>query len=273
MTAQCSTAALKVSVAVIMLFQVSALFVRELVRLELTQAGTPPGIARYQSAWVGFLVLVILMWPYWRQHRFLLASEFRRPDSWLGLVLASVAIGVSTRISSWGVTFVNASLPANSVQGDWTAGDTSLTWLCFDGGPLLLAVVTMALATPAIEEVVNRSYILGALVRKGIGFPVLCSAGLFAVLHRPDGMLVAFLFGIAVAVQKMHCRTLWGPVIAHGTFNTLYILDAHCLRYPAVESVLLTLPAFGLGSLGVGIGVAAFLLAVKIARWGGAAAP
>ncbi|MBT8100053.1 MAG: CPBP family intramembrane metalloprotease, partial [Gammaproteobacteria bacterium] len=124
---------------------------------------------------------------------------------------------------------------------------------------------------PAIEEVVNRGYILPALIRNRCKLPVLTSACLFAVLHRPDSMLVALMFGIVVAVQLMHCRSLWGPAIAHATFNLLFVMDGHCLRYPKLEAALLSLPPLTLAVLGAAIGVAAFLLAVRIARWTGAA--
>ncbi|MDH3441953.1 MAG: CPBP family intramembrane metalloprotease, partial [Gammaproteobacteria bacterium] len=211
--------------------------------------------------------------PYWWHHRARLASAFGRPAKWFGLILTSVAIGVSTRITSWGVTFVKASLPANYIHGDWVSFETGPLWQCPDAGPLLLAIVTMTVATPAIEEVINRGYILGAFVRRNLPFPALFSAGLFAVLHRPDGMIAAFLFGIVVAVQMPHCRSLWGPIIAHSTFNMLFIVDSDCLRYPELEAALLTLPALKLGALGVCTGVASFLIALRIAGWTGAAAP
>ena len=262
----------KTSIAVIMLFQVSALFVREFIRLKLVQAGTPPRIAQDQSAWIGFGVLVILMWPYWQRHRSFLVTGFLRPKTWVGLALPSVVIGICMHIAGWGVAFFAASLPSNRISGAWVAIESGLQWQCADAGLVALGIVTMAFATPVLEEAINRGYILGALIKQNSRYPVLISASLFAVLHRPDGMLTAFMFGIVVAIQMMHCRTLWGPIIAHSTFNILVVFDVNCFNYPAFEVTLLSLPPSQLGSIGIGITVLSLLAGLRVARWAGAGA-
>ncbi|MGI9262175.1 MAG: CPBP family intramembrane glutamic endopeptidase [Woeseiaceae bacterium] len=260
----------KVSVAVIMLFQVSALFVRELARRELLQSGTPADIADYQSAWAGFSMLAVLMWPYLRDHRNYLVSVFQQPGSWPRLVLTSIAIGLTMRAASWGVSYATVTLTPGNLPGNWVSPKSGLQWNCPELEFILLAIATSVIAIPIIEEVINRGFILGAFTRVSQKYSSIVSASLFAVLHRPDSMLAAFLFGIAVAIQMQHCHSLWGPIIAHAAFNFLTIVENHCVTYFDLEELLLALPREQLAMLAVFSTVACYFVCIRFARWSGA---
>lgn len=249
------------SVGLLMLFQVSALLVREFVRLKLNESGVDPASAKQLSALAGFLLLAILIWPLLRGNLPNLRRLYAAPRSWTRLILVSVSIGLLLRIATWGksVTLIAAGLHAQTAGIAPRAAD--FWWQCASPSYLALSFIVMALLTPAVEETISRGMIFTTLLNRGKTSAVLVSAALFAILHTPENIPFAFLFGIAAAVQLMHCRTLWGPLIAHGTFNGLINLDQDCLHWlwvPAVSSIPITIVSAALTVLLVAV---AYLLA------------
>ena len=114
-------------------------------------------------------------------------------------------------------------------------------WQCPGAGSALLIVSTLVVATPLIEETVARGLVLGELTRRNCRFAVPLSAVLFAVLHRPEDIVLAFAFGMLAAHLLLGCKTLWSPIIAHGAFNALVLLDHYCLELPGLGQRLLAM--------------------------------
>jgi len=266
MTIQHTIPTVRVSVAVIMLFQVSALFGREFVRLRLIESGVPTNIAGHQSAWAGFAALSILMWPYIRGNRKYLSTLFRQPGSWSTLVLSSVLLGLTMRAASWGVVLVRAAMTDSRLPAGEAVHNSGYLWQCPGTEFLLLSIATLTIATPIIEEIISRGYILGSLRRENVRFPILLSAFLFAILHQPDGITAAFLFGVVAAVQKTHAQSLWGPVISHATFNGLMVVDHYCGELGNAAIALHVVPSICLAVLGCAIGAGFSLLGIWLAR-------
>jgi len=248
----------RVSIGLIMLFQVAALLVRSFAQQGLKTGGTDAMIAKHLSALIGFALLCFLMWPLVAAHSSQIRGYFRRPHSWLRLTLSSVAIGLILRAMRW------ASMFAAIFFGIYGPGDAELAvgaafwWACPPAATLTLSLIVMALLTPVIEEVINRGVILGALVDRGRWPAIVLSAILFTILHRIDSMPAAFVFGLVAALQMLHYRTLWGCIVAHATYNLSAILDWNCLHgrwTPATTSL-----PMGLGSLLI----AALLLTLAI---------
>ena len=228
------------SIAALMLFQVSALLLREFARRKFVEVGIDASSAKHLSALVGFAVLAVLMAPLMASVQAVLAGFFRRPRSWFRLVSCSIAIGLCFRALDWAW---NVTLIASGFYGP---GDPTRSagplfwWSCPTSSYLALSITVMALMTPFVEELVNRGVILHTLAARGRFFGVIVSAALFAVLHTPENMLVALLFGIVAAIQMLYYRTLLGPIIAHATFNLMITLDWDCLNgiwIPASTSV------------------------------------
>lgn len=236
----------------------------------MIESGTSAELADFQSAWAGFAVLAVLMWPYVRDQREYLVTIFQKPASWRRLVLISISIGLLMRAVSWGIAFIETSLGQYGLPGDWVSPQYGFQWNCPETGFIALGIVTTALAIPFIEETINRGFILSTCVRDNWRFPVLGSAVLFAVLHRPEAIPGAFLFGIVAAIQMMHSRSLWGPLIAHATYNAMDLVDNHCWSNSNVEVALLALPREQLALLGAAIAAVFFLLCLRTARWSGA---
>lgn len=261
------------SITVIILFQVSALFVREMVRRHLIEAGTAPTIAAYQSAWTGFAVLAILLWPMLRQSQPVIASLFPRSPAWPRLLLLSIAIGLSLYLANWGFALIRTAIISDSVQPDRAFMERGVQLICPDLRLIFLALVTMSVATPVIEEVINRGLILDALLKRHTLLPLTRSAALFAMLHRPEVMAAAFVFGLVMAMQMRYRPWLPGPIVAHAIVNAMVVIDQYCLACPTLESTLLSLAPMQLGLLGTGVCLLATSLAIQLVRWTDAGKP
>jgi membrane protease YdiL (CAAX protease family) len=249
-----------------MLFQVAALLVREWASRELIGAGIDTLVARQQSAWAGFVVLMLLGWPLLSRHRADLRRIFAWPVNRLELVAVAVAIGVSMRIVSWGLVLVRSTPVENALFAAEDGYGLLTRWQCPDPELVMLIVLTLAIVTPVFEETVHRGLVLGTLLMSGSRNALFISALLFAVLHRPDDLAIAFAFGMVAGVFLCTCRTLWGPITAHVTFNGISLIDNHCLQFLDLELRILAMPPESRVITG-GLLAAAFLwLAFWLAR-------
>lgn len=95
------------------------------------------------------------------------------------------------------------------------------------GDPARLALLLALSWTLAAvgEETAYRGYVLSrARQAGGTAVAVLVSAALFGLAHTEQGVVgvaVTFLDGLALAWLRLHYRTLWAPVLAHGFNNTV----------------------------------------------------
>jgi hypothetical protein len=99
-----------------------------------------------------------------------------------------------------------------------------------DLGLLLLLVALSWTLAAFVEEFAFRGYLLTRL-RETLGggrtatvLAVLVSSVLFGILHSEQGLigvLIVSLDAIAFSILRLHYRTLWAPVLAHGFNNTL----------------------------------------------------
>jgi membrane protease YdiL (CAAX protease family) len=97
--------------------------------------------------------------------------------------------------------------------------------------PMLLglSILVVAFLIPIVEEVINRGLILNSLLYRGKIRAVLVSSILFAIMHAPQAMVLAFFAGIFLAVQMFNYRTLWATMITHATYNAMTVLDSECM--------------------------------------------
>ncbi len=252
-----------------MLFQVSALIIRELARLEMIGAEQEPATAQHVSALFGFAALGIFMLPLLRGHSMNVRNLFHRPRSWPQLIMYSVAIGLLFRLANWTKMIASIAFGFQGQADSIMATEPVFWWACPPASSLVLGVVVMVGLTPLVEELIHRGLILCSLFARHRVAAVLASAISFSVLHSFNDILLAFAFGIVAAIQMINCRTLWASLIAHMTFNLMITFDWDCLHGIWIpESASPTL-----GVISTGLTIAFLVAALALARQTNAGAP
>ena len=129
-------------------------------------------------------------------------------------------------------------------------------------GPLdgLVSLAVIAVLPGLCEELVIRGVLLPALLaRLAPSLAVGASAFFFAVMHAdPYRFLFTFTIGALLGALRVRTGSLWPPVIAHVTLNTLTFLVAPLVDDPAQPYT--PQPALGLVCLVAGAAVSAPLL-------------
>ena len=218
-----------VSIPVIMLFQAAALIIRSLVQIKMIDNGSDAIVAKHLSALIGFGLLAVLMWPIIRETWPVVRGQFRRPASWFRMILTSATLGIILWLAQMLAMLALEPLEWTN-RGSLTHPSTPIyQFACANPIILLLAIPVMSIFTPLVEEVINRALILPRLLPRGKTFAIFLSALLFAVLHKPGGMPFAFIFGVFVATQMLHCCNLWAVVITHGVANLMIIVSNLCV--------------------------------------------
>lgn len=226
---QSTSSPIRISIAAVLLFQVSALFLRSVMEARLVRNGTDIAVAKYMGAVFGFGALGLFLIPVIRDNWPGLTRQFAQRASWLRLSAASIALGALLWIANSQVLLLASTL-------DWLANADQLhtavpiyNFACSGGFTLLLAIPVMCVLTPVIEETCSRGLILQTLLPRGRLRAILISSVLFMILHKPETYATAFVFGLFVAIQALNWRSLWGPIVTHGTFNLLVELQRTCI--------------------------------------------
>ncbi len=104
-------------------------------------------------------------------------------------------------------------------------------------GPLdlLVSLVVIAVLPGLCEELVMRGVLLPSLASWLPSLTaVLVSAALFAAIHRdPYRFLFTFTIGVVLGLVRLSTGSLWPPVIAHASLNTLTFLIAPYVDDPS----------------------------------------
>lgn len=250
-----------------MLFQVAALFARSMLELSLIDNGLRSAVAQDLSYLAVPPILLVLMYPYLKRCKGALAGLLRASDVSMRLVVLSILLGLTMRITYWaGLTVLIWAGVVHNENPNAVVGPV----FGFDCPPLpavLLSLSVVALLIPVVEEIVNRAFILHALLPRGLVFSVILSALLFALMHRPGSYPLAFMVGVFLAIQVLNYRTLWAPVIAHASYNAATVLDWECFRIvwnpPASDPHLLGLTVIAAPVAVAGICIAALIVSKK----------
>ena len=221
---------LKASIIVILLFQTCALFARSYTLIQMEEGGMPHQIAKDLSWLVVPVIMGILMLPLLRQYCHPLKALFRCRTVTLRLVLSSVALGVTLRLAHWGGLITNASFQIFTSPGPDSIVGPQFVFQCPSPSTLVLATLVSVLMTPLLEEVINRGFILQALMRRGRWPAIIISAILFGIFHHPQSIVPATIAGVFLALQFLNSGSLWACTITHATYNALVILDWQCLN-------------------------------------------
>ncbi len=250
-------------VSAVMLLQVFALFIESWLRIDLMSDGMAKAIAADVSKLIALPMLAVLLYPVVRDFLPHLKSKLRWGQLNPRTILIGIGLGFSLRMVNWSELIAGVSFGL-FVNPDPEAVVGPI--VRFGCPPLVivsLSLLVMALFTPVVEEIVNRAFLLQWLVQYGQFPAIIGSAVLFAILHRPDSMLFAFMFGFFSGVLCLNSGTLWSPLIAHMTVNGMIVFDWDCINTqwnpPAVSDVTRSI-----GLLALCLGIVSFALACLI---------
>lgn len=220
----------RVSIIVVVLFQVAALFARSMLDLSLQRNGMGRAVANDLSYLVVPPILLVLMFPYIRRCSDSLRQLFAPQLLTLRVVVCSVALGLTLRLMWWASTtfLVAVGVYRNDDPGAVTG--PLIGFDCPQAFVLLLSILSMAVLAPIIEETVHRGFILYGMLPYGRKAAIAGSAVLFALMHVVDSYAATFFAGLVFAVQAFNYRALWGPMIAHAAYNGATLLDWDCFR-------------------------------------------
>jgi membrane protease YdiL (CAAX protease family) len=225
-----ATPLIRASIVIIMLFQVAAHFVRSYLQIELVESGFDTTVAKHLSYLVVPVILLVLMWPILHDNKDAIRSLFRRPKSWPMMVLAAVGLGVALRLAWWAAVIAAGSFGWLETAAPGHGGALSFYFACPPVDALFLTILVMAIFTPLEEEFVFRGVMLGALSQKDSRIAVVVTSLLFALMHEPSSIPTVFIFGIFAAVLLLRSQTLWAPIVAHGTYNFMIVIDWDCFH-------------------------------------------
>ena len=250
-------------IAAIMIFQVAALLARACLQSRLFESGAPRPFAGDLSYLVVPPILIVLMYPILKQHWKYLLSLFRRQDLTVRLIALSVLLGFTLRMTYWGglISLISFGVLRNS-DPDAVVGPV-ISFGCPEPQLLALSFLVVVFLTPVIEEIINRGLILQCLMHRGKTLAVLLSAVLFAVIHAPQAMLLAFLVGLIFAVQTINYRTLWASLMTHATYNAVSVLDWKCMN-TQWNPIDMTPSIIGVGLIATTVTAAGTFLAIVL---------
>ena len=129
-------------------------------------------------------------------------------------------------------------------------------------GPLdaLVSLAVIALLPALAEELVVRGVLLPSLVRPlGPVLAVVASSILFALMHDPYRYLFTLAVGLVLGALRLRTGSLWPPIVAHATLNTLTFLVAPLVDDPS-QTTYEPQPLLGLAFLLAGAAAARPLL-------------
>ncbi len=250
---------IKASIAVIMLFQVAALFARSFLDVNLVKSGFDMAVAKHLSYLVVPIFVFVLMWPILLLNKDALIGLFRRPDSWPKMILASMAFGLVLRLAALAGTFAAAAF--GWLEPGYGA-DVSFYLACSPPYIIILSILVSSILAPLKEEVINRGLILGSLSTRDPCIAIIVAAVLFTVLHEASGMFNAFVFGLLAGVQLLRYRTLWAPLVAHSTYNLLIVIESNCVSGDWIPEE----PVAGFSVVGISATLVG-LIALSVAIW------
>ena len=224
-----SVPSVRAPIVAIVIFQVAALLARAFLEIRLIDSGEPQPFAQDLSYLVVPPILIIFMYPILRRHGSYLRALLRRQDLTIRLIATSVVLGFTLRMSFWGglISFISVGVLRNT-DSNAVVGPV-ISFGCPDPGILALSFVVVSFLIPVTEEIIHRGLILQSLLHRGKILAIVLSSALFAIAHDPQAIAVAFVGGLFLGVQMINCRTLWGPLITHATYNAFAVLDWECV--------------------------------------------
>ncbi|MGA7086805.1 MAG: type II CAAX endopeptidase family protein [Candidatus Dormiibacterota bacterium] len=148
----------------------------------------------------------------------------RRPELWILILMPPAAFLLQV------LTGVISAILSPLLGGMKNPQSCSISQ-AFGAEPYL-AVISLAVIAPVVEEVVFRGFIYGGLrTRLGVALSVVVSAALFALAHTfsVGGSILLlgpslFLAGVALALVYERTRSLVPGMVLHASFNLIAVV-------------------------------------------------
>ncbi len=217
------------TIIAVMVATTAGLFFRSWLQVALLARDFDPVIAADLSYLVVLPIMVLLLLPLWRPEKHYLAAQFRRADLTRSLVFRALAIGVLLRMLWWSQSIVGTSFGLYTSSTPEAIVGPILGFDCPPPSIMLLGFMVTTILTPAVEEFVFRSYVLGFLRQHGPLIAILISATLFTIFHRTASWPFVLFAGTIFGLLYWSTRSLWSSLVAHATFNGLVLFDWRCL--------------------------------------------
>ena len=130
----------------------------------------------------------------------------------IGLGIAQIPLGI--------LALQGATVWQNGAGSDLEVGRALLASLATSSGVVLL--LATVLVAPAVEELLYRGYLIGALVDRVPAFvAVAVSALLFVTLHfEPANLVASLCLGLGAAFCAVRTRSIWPGLIVHVASNS-----------------------------------------------------
>jgi membrane protease YdiL (CAAX protease family) len=254
---------LNAPIAAIVIFEIGALVTRAFLEVRLVDSGEPRPVAQDLSYLVVPPILIALMYPILRKDWSFLGALLCRHDLTIRVIVVSIVLGFSLRMSFWGGLISLVSFGVLTNPDPAAVVGPVISFECPDPPILVLSFLVASLLAPVTEEVINRGLILHSLLHRGRILAITLSSGLFAVMHEPETIIIALLFGFFLGVHVLNYRTLWAPLISHATYNGIGVLDWECVsgKWNPVE----TSPEIvAVGLVGTALAAVGMILSVVI---------
>ena len=170
---------------------------------------------------IATLITIPFMTPFYRQDQALAGIPRRRPEVTKKKMVFAVLVVVVTTCIGIGLNNIISMTPLVSISVGYQEANAG-----FYGSTLVLELLSSALFTPILEELVFRGILFTRL--KGVMprvFAVPISAILFAMMHfNIVQFIYAFLLGIVLALLMERGQSVFYAMLGHMTVNLIAVI-------------------------------------------------
>jgi membrane protease YdiL (CAAX protease family) len=176
------------------------------------------------AAFYGVLLAIVVFFASRRAGRAWARLGLRRSPLWVVILMPPAALGLQL------LTGIISEVLSPLLGGMKNPQDCNISQ-AFGAEPYL-AVISIAVIAPVVEEIVFRGFIYGGLrPRLGVTLSVLLSAAVFALAHSLSvgGSILLlgpslFLAGVALALVYERSRSLVPGMVMHASFNLIAVV-------------------------------------------------
>lgn len=204
------------------------------------------------------VVTIPFMLPFYRQDRALAGKESIHNWFTKDILYHAVAAAVIAACISIALNNIISMTPLVTLSAGYQEANAN-----FYGSTLVLELISSAIMTPILEELVFRGIIFGRLKTMIPKIPaIIVSALIFAAVHfNVVQFIYAFLLGLVLAILMEEAGHVYPAVVGHMAANTIAVLrtETNILSKTMDKSV----SAWIVSVVLLGIGVLLFIIYLK----------
>lgn len=251
---------IKKLIAAVMLLQIFLLLLRSWWQLELPSYGISDAVSADLSYLIVFPLMAMLFYPILRQFWSHLCNKLKFTNLSVKAIAIGIGVGLALRFFRWGAVIGGVSFGYFVNPAPGASADLVVRFGCPPYAVLVLSLFVMAILIPVVEEIINRGLLLEWLLNYGRLAALIFSSILFAMLHRPETIGIAFVFGLFAGLLYINSGSLWPSLFAHFSYNVMAVVDWDCIN-TVWNPQSVTDPLRGVGLLAVALALCSFALA------------